>query len=153
MRILALKCALTPICGPALSAVSGWGMVPRILVVDDEPINRLVMEQFLQMLECDVHEARNGHEALARLGEDEFDLIFLDIHMPELSGFHVVEQLRAGASPNNGIPVMAVTADTSKPRSQYLAAGFTGYVNKPVEFEVIADLVASLAPPPRQTAA
>lgn len=119
-------------------------MVPRILVVDDEPVNRMVMEHFLRLLQCEVHEARDGHEALARLGEDRFDLIFLDIHMPEISGFHVIKQLRTGPSSNSGVPVMAVTADTSKPRSQYLEAGFTDYVSKPVEFGVIADMVASL---------
>lgn len=109
----------------------------RALVVDDHPVNRLVFRSMLEMLGCAVGEAPEGRTALQMLSEAQYDLVLLDIHMPELSGFDVIEQLRTSGCCNGETRVVAVTADFSLPRSQYLAAGFDEYLNKPLSLEAL----------------
>lgn len=120
-------------------------MGAKILVVDDEPINRLVLEQLLLILGCETHQAENGREALAKLSTDHFDLVLLDVHMPVLGGFEVIRRLRSGDAPSN-LPVVALTADTTRPRSDYLTAGFSEYLNKPVSLHMLEGFVSALPP-------
>jgi CheY-like chemotaxis protein len=65
----------------------------RVLVVDDHPVNRLVLSEILTCLGCAVSTAENGDRALAALGPNGFDLVCLDRHMPGLSGDDVAAQL------------------------------------------------------------
>lgn len=116
-------------------------MTARVLVVDDEAINRLVLEQILLTQQCEVFFAADGCEAIEKLAHEAFDLVLLDIHMPAISGLDVIEQLRLKPGPNQGVQVVAVTADTSRLADDYIAVGFDGYLNKPVSVTAIANLV------------
>ena len=102
----------------------------RILVVDDDPINRLIFQGQLEAAGYEVREAADGFQALERL--DEIDLVLLDVMMPRMSGFEVCRALRERFSPTV-MPVMFVTA---KNRPEDIAKGFDAggndYVVKPV---------------------
>ncbi len=115
---------------------------PRILLVDDHPVNRQVARLFLRPLEADITEAVNGEEALARLEQDVFDVVLLDIHMPVLDGPATIRRIRESGKPYARVPVIALTADAmSGDRERYLALGMDGYVSKPLEE---AELVRAL---------
>ena len=105
----------------------------RVLVVDDHDINRRAIQLILQPLGCDIATAADGMSALKICEASSFDLIFMDVRMPELDGRETTRRLRAGSGPNAGTPVIAVTADTSADDiAACMAAGMTYFVPKPI---------------------
>ena len=109
----------------------------KVLIVDDEPVNRLVLLAMLEGLGATVVEASDGFEALNALKRDAYDLLLLDIHMPDLGGIEVASKVRADPGPNRDIPIVAVTGDTSRTLGEYLTLGFDGLVEKPITQETI----------------
>ena len=110
------------------------GARARLLVVDDNAINRRVARTFLEQDGYEVDEAVNGKHALETIEGSPFDLVLMDIHMPELDGQRAFDQLRAGSGRNAAIPVIALTADSMRgDQEKYLARGFNGYVSKPID--------------------
>ena len=103
----------------------------KILIVDDEPINRRVLENHLNLAGYQVFEASNGREAIEMVHKNDFDLILLDIMMPRMSGYEVCEVIRKTNSPSE-LPIVMLTA---KNRVSDLVTGFNlganDYLTKP----------------------
>ncbi len=109
------------------------GRPMRVLVVDDHDINRRAIQLILQPLGCDIATAADGMAALKICENTAFDLIFMDVRMPELDGRETTRRIRAGDGPNAGVPVIAVTADTSpEDIAACTEAGMTYFVPKPI---------------------
>ena len=105
----------------------------RVLVVDDHDINRRAVELILAPLGCDIATAADGLAALAHCETGVFDVIFMDVRMPELDGRETTRRLRAGGGPNADVPVIAVTADTApEDIAACMAAGMNYFVSKPL---------------------
>ncbi len=105
----------------------------RVLVVDDHDINRRAIQLILQPLGCDISTAADGMAALKICEQTGFDLIFMDVRMPELDGRETTRRIRAGNGPNAGVPIIAVTADTSPDDiAACTDAGMTYFVPKPI---------------------
>ena len=105
----------------------------RVLVVDDHDINRRAVQLILQPLGCDIAAAADGMAALKRCEDSLFDVIFMDVRMPELDGRETTRRLRSGGGPNAETPVVAVTADTSPDDiAACQAAGMAYFVSKPL---------------------
>jgi len=105
----------------------------RVLVADDNLVNRQVTKLLLAPLGVETAEAENGVEALRLLKADRFDAVLLDIHMPVMDGPTAIAEIRESREPWRNVPVIALTADAmSGDREKYLAMGMTGYVSKPV---------------------
>ena len=105
----------------------------RLLVVDDHDINRRAVQLILQPLGCEITTAADGLIALERCDEAVFDVIFMDVRMPELDGRETTRRLRAGDGPNALTPVVAVTADTApEDVAACQAAGMAYFVSKPL---------------------
>ena len=106
----------------------------RVLLTDDNAINRQVIKLFLAPQGCVIVEAANGQEALDRLAAQEFDLVLLDIHMPVMDGKEAIERIRASGAPWRNVPVIALTADAmTGDREKLIAIGMTDYLSKPVD--------------------
>jgi signal transduction histidine kinase/ActR/RegA family two-component response regulator len=109
------------------------GRPMRVLVVDDHDINRRAIQLILQPLGCDIDTAADGMAALNICRTSPFDLIFMDVRMPELDGRETTRRIRAGNGPNARTPIIAVTADTSPRDIQDCTdAGMTYFVPKPI---------------------
>ncbi len=109
------------------------GRPMRVLVVDDHDINRRAIQLILQPLGCDIDTAADGMAALNICRTSPFDLIFMDVRMPELDGRETTRRIRAGDGPNARTPIIAVTADTSPRDIQDCTdAGMTYFVPKPI---------------------
>ena len=122
----------------------------RILAVDDNPVNLVVLDQLLSSLGHAVTRTTSGAEALAALGEEAFDLVLADIQMPEMTGTEMLQHLRAAPGPNRHAPVIALTADvTSGGRQRYLEQGFTEHSTKPIQLPDLLRAIdrAMTAPP------
>ncbi|MBL0967569.1 MAG: response regulator [Brevundimonas sp.] len=105
----------------------------RVLVVDDHDINRRAIQLILQPLGCDIDTAADGMAALKICDAKAFDLIFMDVRMPELDGRETTKRIRAGGGANAHVPIIAVTADTApEDIAACNAAGMTYFVPKPI---------------------
>ncbi|MBN8551309.1 MAG: response regulator [Caulobacterales bacterium] len=105
----------------------------RVLVVDDHEINRRAIQLILAPLGCEIAQAENGISALEMAAVEAYDVIFMDVRMPEIDGREATRRLRAAAGPNQFVPVIAVTADTAPDDVQACAAaGMTWFVGKPL---------------------
>ena len=105
----------------------------RVLVVDDHDINRRAIQLILQPLGCDIATAADGMQALKICEHTAFDLIFMDVRMPELDGRETTRRIRAGGGLNARVPVIAVTADTApEDIAACTEAGMTYFVPKPI---------------------
>lgn len=105
----------------------------RVLVVDDHDINRRAIQLILQPLGCDIATAADGMAALKICETSSFDLIFMDVRMPELDGRETTRRIRSGDGPNARVPVIAVTADTApEDIAACTEAGMTYFVPKPI---------------------
>jgi signal transduction histidine kinase/DNA-binding NarL/FixJ family response regulator len=110
----------------------------RVLIVDDNPVNRKVATLFLKYLEFEVQEAENGAVALDLLHEEAFDLVLLDIHMPVMDGEQTVRHIRESGEPWADIAVIALTADvTQNDFGRLQAMGMDGYVAKPISQDAL----------------
>ncbi|MCS6627763.1 response regulator [Roseibacterium beibuensis] len=109
------------------------GRPMRVLVVDDHDINRRAIQLILQPLGCDIATAADGMAALKICESSSFDLIFMDVRMPELDGRETTRRIRSGNGPNANVPVIAVTADTApEDIAACTEAGMTYFVPKPI---------------------
>ena len=106
----------------------------HILVAEDNEFNAQLLEQLLVRRGHRVRLASNGREALALAEEGGFDLLLLDVHMPELDGFQVVQAIRERERTTGGhLPVIALTARSRKEdRERCLAAGMDDFLTKPI---------------------
>jgi len=140
----------TPVPGPAAAPL-------RVLVAEDNEFNAQLLEQLLGRRGHHVRLANNGREALALVGEGAFDLLLLDVHMPELDGFQVVQAVREHERTAGGhLPIIALTARARREdRERCLAAGMDDFLAKPIqaaELWAAMDRVVGarpLADPPR----
>jgi two-component system, cell cycle response regulator DivK len=105
----------------------------RILLVEDNPVNRRLAGFLLRSQGYDVVEVTNAAEALEILAKDPPDLIVMDIQLPEMDGLEVTTKLKAEPATAK-IPVIAVTSYAmAGDREKALAAGCSGYVTKPID--------------------
>jgi CheY-like chemotaxis protein len=114
-----------------------------VLVVDDNETNRLILSRTVEAFGATVRTAENGLEALDRIREEPFNLVFMDIAMPVLDGLEATRQARARG---HDVPVVAVTAHYSHGDEPKLrAAGFNGLIPKPFEIAAVFEHLASIA--------
>jgi CheY-like chemotaxis protein len=114
-----------------------------VLIVDDEPVNRMVLARMVEHFGSQCLEAVSGAEALEFLGTQKFDLVLMDIHMPQMSGIQAVERLRGCVGPNRDTPVVAVTGDTTRVKNEYIALGFDDYANKPISLAAVKAMLGA----------
>jgi signal transduction histidine kinase/DNA-binding NarL/FixJ family response regulator len=114
------------------------GGVPRVLLVEDNPVNRGVVKKALSLLGVDCETATDGREAVERFEQGHYEMIFMDCQMPVMDGYEATGQIRqlekrAGRSP---VPIIAMTANAMEgDREKCIAAGMDDYLAKPVSLE------------------
>ena len=96
--------------------------------------------------------ARDGVEALARIEAHPYDVVLMDIQMPNLDGLAAARAIRALESPKAGIPIIALTANTMvEDRQTYLEAGMDDHVAKPIDIKRLARAIAAVVEQQRQS--
>ncbi|MBS1984781.1 MAG: response regulator [Bdellovibrionales bacterium] len=114
----------------------------RILVVDDHPINRRIIEFILKKQKVDFVLAESGEQAIDILKEQPIALVFMDIQMPGMDGIETTQKIRAGNSPPEKLPIVAMTANALKgDRERFLAAGMQDYISKPFKEDDLMNLI------------
>ncbi len=104
----------------------------RILLVEDNDINRLYASSILKNWDCYFETAENGFVAIQKLKNQEFDIVLMDIQMPVMDGFEATKAIRNDRFKNSKVPIIAITANvTKKDMEKCLAAGMNDYIVKP----------------------
>jgi PAS domain S-box-containing protein len=115
----------------------------RVLVADDHEINRELVRAVLDPLGAEVKQVANGVEAVAAASRSLFDIILMDLRMPELDGLGTMRAIRDGGGPNANVPILAFSAGIDAlSAAARLQAGFTGDLAKPL---MPADLIAAIS--------
>jgi CheY-like chemotaxis protein len=131
----------------------------KVLLAEDNKVNQKFAVALLQKAGHSVTVTANGHEAVDAMRHGDFDVVLMDVQMPELDGIGATREIRAMAPPRGQVPIIAMTANAmAGARAEYLAAGMDDYVPKPVQPEILfaklsqitagAPVAAATAPEP-----
>jgi CheY-like chemotaxis protein len=118
----------------------------RVLVVDDVPVNRLIITELLTPTNLEFVEVENGQEAVDAFAASDtgfFDLILMDVQMPVMDGYKATDSIRRlDREDARAVPIIAMTANAYKEDvDKALAAGMNGHVAKPIDIEVVTDVL------------
>lgn len=114
-----------------------------VLVADDNPTNRLVVDRLLKRLGATAHLAEDGQEALDLLGTRSFDVVLMDLMMPRMDGCEATRRFRASDAPWNDLPIIAFTAAAfAEDREVALEAGMDDFLEKPVRLDALEATLA-----------
>ena len=116
--------------------------VHRILLVEDSPTNRAVVEAFLEDLPVRLDMAENGQEGVDRAAATVYDLVLMDMAMPVMDGLTATRQIRKLPGLNGKVPIVALTANAmASDRESCMAAGMNDYLSKPLNLAGLVDSV------------
>ena len=120
----------------------------RILLAEDNKINQKFATALLNKAGHSVEVAQNGHQAVDAVRRSQFDVLLMDIQMPELDGVEATRQIRALAEPKCHIPIIAMTAHAmAGAKEEYLAAGMNDYISKPIQSALLLSKLAGISKP------
>jgi PAS domain S-box-containing protein len=117
------------------------GKKVRVLVAEDNPVNKKLIQILLQKLGCEGEIVSNGKEAVEKAMSEDFDICLMDIHMPVMSGIEATEEIRKNG--NTTLPIVALTADVFKEgKERCLEAGMNDFLSRPVKPEKLEQKIA-----------
>jgi two-component system, sensor histidine kinase len=113
----------------------------RALVVEDDATSRFILQRFLETLECSVDTACNGEDALARISAQNFDIVFMDCHMPILDGVEATRQIRKLSD----VPIIAITGHAGlEDHRRLISLGASAVLVKPVDLDTLRREIATV---------
>ncbi|MGB9521845.1 MAG: response regulator, partial [Anaerolineales bacterium] len=119
----------------------------RILLVEDNPVNQKVAVKLLTKAGFSVDTASNGIEALKLLQEGKYQLILMDVQMPEMDGFETTQRIREMDTPLRDIPIIAMTAHALKgDREKCIEVGMNDYISKPIDHQELLEVLSKWIP-------
>lgn len=119
----------------------------EILIVDDNTINLKVAEGLLKPLQMKIDTAASGKEAIDKISEKKYDIVFMDHMMPEIDGVETTHIIRRFYENYNDVPIIALTANAvSGTREMFLREGMNDFVAKPIEFKIIVSKIRHWLP-------
>lgn len=120
----------------------------RVLSVDDTAINLKVFKALLKPTEMIIDTVESGKEALELVMKNEYDMIFLDIMMPEMDGVETLHAIRDGVNKTTAdTPIIALTANAlAGAKEEYLAEGFNDYLSKPIAVQLLEEIILRYLP-------
>ncbi len=114
----------------------------NILFIEDDPMNRRVVRDMLDVAGASMAEAEHAEEGLRRIGAEDFDVVLVDLRMPGMDGIEAIERIRARDEAKAELPIIVVTADTAIDlRERCLTAGADEVLFKPVAMDALFDTI------------
>lgn len=115
------------------------GAALQVLVVEDHPVNRMILEAWMGSAGHSCAAAENGQIAVDMAAQQQYDLIVMDVNMPVMDGLSATRAIRAGAGPNADTPIVVLSASArNEDHEAGLEAGADAYLNKPIDFAALA---------------
>ncbi len=127
--------------GAAEGASNETATGASILLAEDNAVNRLVAVRVLEKLGCRVEWVPNGRYAVEKVSDGHYDLVFMDCQMPEMDGYEATAEIRCRQS-GARVPIVAMTAGAmEEDREKCLLAGMDDHVSKPIDPELIREVI------------
>jgi len=127
---------------PSFGTIEKITQAASIMVVDDDPINMMLISEVLKRMGFDIIQMQNGREVIEALPHYDPVLIFMDVNMPELDGYTTTRIIRKMQTPHSRIPIIALTADAMKgDKERCLDAGMSSYISKPFRLDEIESVL------------
>ena len=115
----------------------------KILVTEDEAINRMYITTILERNGWEIHEAADGVEALEHIAKNDYDIVLMDISMPKMNGLDATMEIRKSETEDFHLPVIALTAHAfPSDRKKFLEAGMDDVVVKPLNEETLINVIS-----------
>lgn len=111
----------------------------KVLVVEDNEMNQILMEELLKQQDIVAEFVVNGYDAIKKINQKSYDLIFMDINMPIMNGIETTQNIRDN---NNPVPIVALTANAlENDEAHYLQLGFNDYISKPIAHKLFVAII------------
>jgi CheY-like chemotaxis protein len=148
IRVLAHKQPVKPVQIHPPVLIRNTGHSLRILLAEDNPVNQKLAVRVLEKLGHTVDVAENGRLAVEAVANDEFDVVLMDVQMPEMSGLEATRLIRQTEEQSgHHIPIVAMTAHALKgDKEKCLEAGMDGYLSKPISAGQLGEVLRCVAP-------
>lgn len=132
------------LAGDGAAPVAGLRPGLRILMADDAPANRELVRAILSGWDLELDTAANGREAVEAAARADYDLVLMDVHMPEMDGLAATQAIRAAGGARGAVPILALTANVQADQIEScLAAGMDGHVGKPINIEQLVGAMSA----------
>jgi CheY-like chemotaxis protein len=117
----------------------------NILFIEDDPMNRRVVRDMLDVAGARMAEAERAEDGLRRIDEEAFDVVLVDLRMPGMDGFEAIRQIRARTDEKASLPIIVVTADTAPDLTERcLSLGADEVLFKPVAMDALFDAIGRI---------
>ena len=114
----------------------------KILVAEDDTACQDLMKDVFEQMNCPIDLAKDGNEAVEKFKSGHFDLVILDVRMPNKDGMQAVAEMRSFESSGKHTPILALTASVVEGRATLLSAGFDEVLEKPINLENLRNKMA-----------
>ena len=117
----------------------------NVLLVEDNTMNQVLAKKVMEDWGWHIDIVENGLEAIDRLNEKDFDVVLMDIQMPEMDGYEATKKIRSMPIPMCNVPIMAMTAHVMPNEEETCyKMGMNGYISKPFDTQVLYDKITSI---------
>ncbi|MBR0553935.1 response regulator [Stakelama marina] len=117
----------------------------RVLFIEDDPMNRRVVRDMLDVAGANMEEADRAEVGLERIDREDFDVILVDLRMPGMDGFEAISRIRAREDEKAELPIIVVTADTAVDlKERCMKAGADEVLFKPVAMDALFDAIGAI---------
>ncbi|HSZ25676.1 MAG TPA: response regulator [Cytophagaceae bacterium] len=118
----------------------------KVLVAEDSSVIQNLTKKILQFQNFDIKSVKNGKEVLKSMESESFDLILMDINMPQMDGMTCIREIRSMSDKSkSSIPVVAITGNAKNySEEDFSSAGFNDFLAKPLDFDKLVDTVKRL---------
>jgi two-component system, cell cycle response regulator DivK len=118
----------------------------KVLIAEDSSVIQNLTKKILQIQNYEIFSAKNGVQVLSMLENENFDIILMDINMPQMDGMECARQIRKLSDPNkSSVPIVAITGNAMNySKEEFQAAGINEYLQKPLNFDNLVETVKTL---------
>jgi CheY-like chemotaxis protein len=118
----------------------------RVLLAEDVKLNQVLTQKLLARSGYQIDIVENGHEAVEAVRRTDYDVVLMDVHMPDIDGVEATRRIRALPGDKSRVAIIALTAQaTPTAEDDLIAAGMDDYVSKPINFDILFSKLSALA--------
>lgn len=114
----------------------------KVLVAEDSSVIQNLLKKILLFENCKITSAKDGESVLKKFEAEDFDLVIMDINLPKIDGLEATKKIRSAKNKKSNIPIIGISGNAkNKPVSEFFDAGMNEYLQKPLDYDKLIELV------------